>query len=265
MARENLLWAAERIQGELLKLGMHVAKGTILRYMRGGRPPREPSQNWSTFLKNHAQDIWACDFLPVMDLWFRTVFVFFNIELGSRRVVHFGITRHPTEAWVAQQLREATPNGVAPNYIIRHNDRKFGSQFDWVAKGTGMEVLQLPYRAPRANAICERFLGSVRRECLDHLLIFNDGQLYRGIREYVGYFNHARPHQGINQKTPAEERVAAEAPAKGKVIPFPGLPGREVGERKPLAKVATAVPPAKGKIIAFSVLNGLHHDYRRAA
>lgn len=266
MVRENLLWGAERIQGELLKLGISVAKATILRYMRGARPPRQPSPNWSTFLHNHAADVWACDFLPVIDLWFRTIFVFFIIELGSRRVVHFGVTRHPSQDWVAQQLREATPHGVGPKYIIRDNDHKFGSAFDRVAKGTGMEVLKMPFRAPRANAICERFLGSVRRECLDHLLIFTDRQLYRVIREYVEYFNHARPHQGIGQKIPASERVAAKVPAKAKVISFPSLQGREAGERKlALAKVVAAGPPTKGKIIAFPVLNGLHHDYRRLA
>lgn len=266
IARENPLWGAERIQGELLKLGISVAKGTIQRYMLGVRPPREPTQDWSTFLKNQAQDIWACDFLPVMDLWFRTVFVFFIIELGSRRVVHFGVTRHPTEVWVAQQLREATPNGVAPKYMIRDNDRKFGSAFDRVARGTGMEVLKIPYRAPQANAICERFLGSVRRECLDHLLIFTDGQLYRVIREYVEYFNHARPHQGIHQQIPGADRVEVKVSAKGRVIPFPGLPGRAAGERNTAREeVAAGGPAVKGKIIAFPVLNGLHHDYRRAA
>ncbi len=273
MARENRLWGAERIQGELRKLGIHVAKLTIQRHMRGERPPREPNQNWSTFLKNHANDVWACDFLPVVDLWFRTMFVFFIIELGTRRVVHFGITRSPTEQWVAQQFREATPNGVGPKFIIRDNDRKFGSAFDRVAKGTGIEVLKIPYRAPQANAICERFLGSVRRECLDHLLIFTEGQLFRVIREYVTYFNHARPHQGIGQKLPEEKRVETESVANGKIITFPGWNG---------LRVAPAISewegregetsPAKGRIIAFPVLNGLsldrdlrHHDYRRVA
>jgi putative transposase len=129
IAQENILWGAERIQGELLKLGIHMAKATILRYICGARPLREPNQNWSTFLQTHARDVWTCDFLPVIDLWFRTVFVFFIIELRSRRVIHFAVTCHPSEAWVAQQLRDATPNGVAPKYILRDNDCKFGSQF----------------------------------------------------------------------------------------------------------------------------------------
>jgi putative transposase len=135
---------------------------------------------------------------------------------------------------VTQQLREATPNGLGPKYLIRDNDGKYGVLFDRVAEASGIEIVRIPYRAPRANAVCERFVGSVRRECLDHLLIFSDQQLYRVIKEYVGYFNRARPHQGIAQKIPEESR--SEEPPRG-----------------------------KGKIIAFPVLNGLHHDYHRAA
>ena len=143
MAQENPLWGAERLRGELLKLGIKVAKRTIQRYRRWIKPPREPNQNWSTFLHNHASDIWACDFLPIIDLTFRTLYVFFIIELSSRRVVHFGVTRHPTQEWVAQQLREATPDGVQPKYIVRDNDSKFGTAFDCVAQNTGIEELKL--------------------------------------------------------------------------------------------------------------------------
>ncbi len=136
--------------------------------MRGARPPRGSRQTWTTFLRNHAHDVWACDFLPVTDLLFRPLYAFFVIALGSRRVVHVGITRHPTDAWVAQQLREATPYGQRPKYLIRDNDGKYGPAFARVAAATGIEELRTAYRAPRQNATCERFLGSVRRECLDH-------------------------------------------------------------------------------------------------
>jgi putative transposase len=149
-------------------------------------------------------------------------------------VVHFGVTRHPRDDWVAQQLRDATPYGRAPRFLIRDNDSKFGQAFALMAKSTNIEVLRTPYRAPRANAICERYLGSVRRECLDHLLIMSERQLYRVIKEYVAFFNSARPHQGTQQKIP--EKVATRGEAK-----------------------------CEGKITAFPVLNGLHHDYRRAA
>jgi transposase InsO family protein len=158
------------------------------------------------------------------------VFVFVIIELGSRRVVHFGITRNPTDQWTAQQLREATPFGEKPRFLIRDNDSKFGPSFTRVAKGTGIEVLKTPYRAPRANAICERFLGSLRRECLDHFLILGERHLRRLVKGYKTYFNHARPHQGIEQYIPCQ----------------PERPGK---------------PPATGKIASRPVLGGLHHDY----
>jgi putative transposase len=234
MAHENRLWGAERIRGELLKLGITVAKHTIQKYIGRVRSDKPAPQTWATFLKNHAKDIWACDFLPVTDLWFRPLYLFFIVELASRRIVHFGVTHSPTDAWVAQQLREATPFGQTPRFLIRDRDSKYGEAFTRVAVDTSIEVLKTPFRAPKANAICERFLGSVRRECLDHILVLGEQHLYRVIREYVEYFNQVRPHQGIEQKVP---------------------------------EAGPAVPAKQGKatIIAFPVLNGLHHDYRLAA
>ena len=177
MAKENRTWGAERIRGELLKLGVQVSKSTIQKYIYEVRKPGSPKQTWATFLRNHASEIWACDFLQTYDLFFRTLFVFVIIELGSRRLVHFGVTRNPTDAWVAQQLREATPFAQGPRYLIRDNDRKYGRLFARVASGTGLRCLRTPYGAPKANAICERFLGSVRRECLDFFLILSERHL----------------------------------------------------------------------------------------
>ncbi len=174
MAVTNRLWGADRIRGELLKLDIRVSKRTIQRYLRRARPPRRSGQPWATFLRNHAHEIWACDFLPVTDLLFRPVYAFFVVALGSRRVVHVGVTRHPTDAWVAQQLREATPFDERPRFLIRDNDGKYGPRFDHVATASGIRVLRTPVRAPRANATCERFLGSVRRECLDHVLVLSE-------------------------------------------------------------------------------------------
>ncbi len=236
LAAANRLWGAEGIRGELLKLGLRVGKRTVQRHMRAARPPRVPwrGQPWATFVRNHAAAIWACDFLQVSDLGFRSLVAFFIVELGSRRVVHVGVTRHPTGAWVAKQLREATPCGTAPRFLVRDNDGKFGAQFARVAAASRIAVLRTPIRAPRANAIGERFLGSVRRECLDHLLILHEGQLRRTLRAYCAYFNGARPHQG-----------------KGQAIP-----------------VATGVVPLThpaAPVVAIPVLGGLHHDYRRAA
>ena len=267
MAQENPLWGAERIRGELLKLGIKVAKRTVQRYMHRANPSRESSQSWSTFLHNHAENVWDCDFLPVFDLTFRTLFVFFMIDLSTRRVVHFGVTRYPTQQWVAQQLRDATPNGVHPKFIIRDNDSKFGTAFDRVAKSNGMEVLKTPYRTPRANAVCERFLGSVRRECSDHVLILSERQLHRVVRDYVFYFNGPRPHQGLKQHTPEQTAHAnSEVPARNKIILFPGLKdNNRERQRETVAKNATVLHETKAKIIAFPILNGLHHHYRRIA
>ena len=204
--------------------------------MRATRPPRPRTggQTWAAFVRNHAEAIWACDFLPVPDVAFRSLFAFFIVELGSRRVVHVGVTPHPTDAWVAQQLREATPFGVAPRFLIHDHDAKYGPSFDRVAAASGIEVIRTPIRAPRANAVCERFLGSVRRECLDHLLILGERHLRRALRAYCAYFNGARPHQGLGQAIP---------------------------------EAAGWVPPdsTAARIASIPVLGGLHHAYRRAA
>ena len=238
MALDNRLWGAKRIRGELLKLGITVSKRTVQKYMRQarrGQPPRRSSQTWGTFLANHASQMWACDFLQTYDLWFRAVFVFVIIELSSRRIVHVGVTRHPTDAWVAQQLREATPFGVTPRFLILDNDDKYGVRFEQVAASSQIKLLRTPPQAPKANAVCERCLGSIRRECLDHSLIFSEGHLQRLMKAYVDYFNRARPHQGLGQ------RIPEAAPADLTLVP----------DTRP--------------IVALPVLGGLHHDYRRVA
>lgn len=239
MATHNRTWRAKRIQGELLKLGITVSKETIRKYMRRARqalPPLKRSQTWATFLANHASEIWACDFVQTYDLFFRTVFVYFIVELGSRKVVHYGVTRSPGDVWVAQQVREVTPFAEGPRFLIRDNDKKYGQRFTRVAEDRQIAVLKTPVKAPRANAICERFIGSVRRECLDHILILSERHLQRVIGEYVAYFNHARPHQGIGQQ-----------------IPDPPEDRLRVGIELP------------SRIVGCPVLGGLHHDYRRVA
>ncbi len=237
MARENRLWGAERIRGELRKLGIAVCKRTIQRYVRRVRPTRPSGQTWATFLRTHARGIWACDFLQVTDLFFRPLFAFFVVELASRRVVHVGVTRFPTDAWVAQRLREATPEGTAPRFLIHDRDGKYGAAFGRVAAASGIAVLRTPLRAPRANAVCARFLGSVRRECVDHVLLLGERHLRRVLAEYVTYFNGARPHQGIGQGVPT--------------APAPSGPQRRTH--------------VKEGVLALPVLGGLHHEYRRAA
>ncbi len=235
MAVDNRRWGTKRIRGELLKLGLRVNKGTIRHHMwqaRRNLPPQHHGQSWATFLGNHASQIWACDFLQTYDLFFRAVFLFFIIEHSSRRVVHVGVTRTPTDAWVAQQMREATPFGEAPRFLICDNDDKYGVHFERTVAGAGIELIHTPPYAPKANACCERFIGTVRHECLDHILILGDQHVQRVIRAYCQFFNRARPHQGLNQQIPEPTNVVA-AP-----------------KHKPR------------KVIALPVLSGLHHDYR---
>src|SRR5258707_1800289 len=203
--------------------------------MSNVRTPQPQGQKWATFVHNHASQIWACDFLQITDLFFRPLFAFFIIELKSRKVIHVGVTRSPTDPWVAQQLREATPYGQAPKYLVCDHDSKFGPYFARVATTSAIEILKTPVHTPRANAICERFLRSVRQECLDHLLILHEKQLQRILNQYVAYFNLARPHQGIQQQIPE--------------LPVTSAPRHNQRE----------------KVIAVPVLGRLHHDYRKVA
>jgi putative transposase len=250
MATSNATWGAERIRGELLKLGLRVSKRTIQKYMRGIRPrvPRG-GQRWRTFLRNHT--VWACDFVQTYDVWFRPIFAFFIVDINSKRVVHLGATYNPSQQWTAPiptlppslrsgehgaQLRNATPFGAGPQFIIRDRDDKYGAEFDRVAKGAGTRVIKTAVRAPLMNSVVERFLRSVRRECLDHVIIVGEHHLDSVLREYgLQYFNTLRPHQGLGQQVP----VPSVAPG-------------------------TACPDPR-RVVARPILGGLHHDYQIAA
>src|SRR5215468_11365339 len=191
---------------------------------------RGPSR--ATFVKNHAERMWACDFIQTHDLLFRQLYAFFLVHLASRRVVHLAATRHPTQAWTAQQLRNATMDGDAPAVLLRDRDDKFGPAFDRAAQGVGATVIRTAVRAPNMNAVAERFVGSARREVLDHVLLVDDQHLDCLLRQYQSYFNKSRPHQGLDQRIPADP--------------------------------VTVIDPSK-PIAVKSVLGGLHVDYRRAA
>ncbi len=230
MTADNVLWGAERIRGELLKLRISLAKRTVQRYMRAARRRGPRGQRWATFLRNHVHETWACDFLQAYDVFFRPIFAFVFIELATRKIVHWATTRVPSHSWVAEQARNAMHFGVAPKFLIRDGDRKFGLDFDLFAKKVGTQIVRIAVRAPNMNAVCERFLGSLRRECLDHVLVLNESHFGRVVVEYVRYYNEARPHQALRQRTPIPCERAAE-----------------------------------GDPIALPVLGGLHHDYRRAA
>ncbi|MBN2195260.1 MAG: transposase [Polyangiaceae bacterium] len=230
MAIQNRTWGAERIRGELLKLGIRVAKRTIQRHILAARPTGD-GQSWKTFLRNHV--VWAVDFVQVYDLWFRPVFAVFVIDVNTKKVVHVAVTRAPNARWTAQQLRQLTPFGEGPEFIVRDRDNKFGADFDRVAKGAGIRVVKTAVQAPLMNATCARFIGSVRRECLDHIIVLGEAHLRTILLEWVTHFNRGRPHQGIAQRVPVP---VAE--------PFDGESGR---------------------VVAIPVLGGLPHEYRRAA
>ena len=231
MANENPLWGAERIRGELLKLGIKACKRTIQKYMPKAKKSPSSSQTWATFVRNHSRDIWACDFTVVNDWLFRTLYIFVLIELKTRRIVHVAVTASPTDEWTAQHLREATPWGEGLKYLLHDRDNKYGSYFSAVATGSGIKELRTPYRAPRANGVCERFMGSLRRECLDHTLILHGRHLTRVAREYANYFNQERPHQGIGQRIPNFYDQPKES--------------------------------SKGRITSKAILGGVHHSYSR--
>jgi transposase InsO family protein len=232
MAKENHLWGAERIRSELLKLGIKACKRTIQKYLPKVRGSPSSSQTWATFLKNQARDIWACDFTVVYDWLFRPWYIYVVMELKTRRIVHTAATHSPTDEWTAQQLREATPWGKGPKYLLHDRDSKYGSHFSAVAAGSRIKELRTPYRAPRANGICERFMGSLRRECFDHTLILHGKHLQRVVKEYTAYFNQERPHQGIGQRIPDHYDRSKANPTGG--------------------------------ITSKAFLGGLHHSYSRA-
>ena len=235
MARDNPRWGSERIRGELLKLGISVSKRSIQRYRRRG-PVGPPSQNWRTFLANHAAQIWAADLFTVQTLTFRTLFVLVVIAHGRRALVHLAVTAHPTAAWVWRQLVEATPWNRRPKYLVRDRDAMYGRDVPGRARGLGIRTLLTPFRSPRANAIAERVLRTLRTECRDHVLVLHERHLEIVLQEYTTYDNRARPHRSL-----------------GLVPPVPG------------AGAARRPGSTPGRIIAHPVLGGLHHVYERAA
>ena len=229
VARENPRWGSMRIVGELRKLGYYVSAQTVRRYRRKATR-RPPSQSWRTFLRNHAPHIWAADFFTVQTLTLKTLYVFLFISHGRRRLVHLNVTAHPNAEWVWRQLIEATPWRQQPKYLLRDRDCCYGGSFSLRAAGLGIAAIVTPVRAPKANAIAERVIGTLRRECLDHLIIINERHLQSVLREYVAYYNSGRSHRTLDLETPT------------------GPPAR-------------AAPPLAGRITAHPVLGGLHHEY----
>jgi transposase InsO family protein len=217
MSRDNPLRGTERIRGELLKLGIAVSNRSIRRYRRPGSS-RPPSQTWRTFLANHLGQVWAADLFTVQTLTFKTLYVLLSITHGRRELVHWNVTDHPTAAWVWRQLIEATPWDRPPRYLLRDRDAVYGGDFVPRARRVGIETLLSPVRAPRANAIAERVIGTLRRECLDHLIILNERHLRAVLREFVRYYNAERPHRSLGLQTPRPAAVPDAGPVRSRPI-----------------------------------------------
>jgi transposase InsO family protein len=210
LARENPRWGHRRIQGELAKLGHAASASAVRAALRRHRVPPAPQRRgattWRDFIQRHGDQVLACDFFTVETLWLKTLHILFFIEVGTRRVHLAGCTAHPTAAWVTQQARNLDwtlqDTGASPRFLIHDRDAKFPAAFDTVFAAEGMEVARTPYRAPTANAYAERWVRSVREECLDHLLIVSEAHLHHTLEAYVTHYNQARPHQGLGQQIP---------------------------------------------------------------
>jgi len=219
MARRNAQgrpWGSKRILGELKKLSLSVSRRSVQKILREIRPRKPGGQRWLTFLRNHLECTWACDFFTVPTLTFRVLYVFFLMKLDTREIIAWNVTEHPTNAWTAQQLRNALYDRDPPRFLLRDRDTKYGGQFDNVLDGQTRTLLA-PYRCPQANPHAERFVGSVRQECLDHMIVRGEEHLRRILSAYLDYYQNIRPHQGLDQAIPAEVHNPVERPATGAI------------------------------------------------
>jgi len=200
ISRANPLWGAPRIHGELLKLGIDVAQSTVAKYM--SRTRRPPSQSWRTFLYNHAEAIAAVDLFVVPTITFGMLFGFVVLHHGRRQLVHVGVTAHPTAEWISHQISEAFPWDRAPRHLIRDRDGAFGETFKRRLHAMGIRDRPTAPRSPWQNAYVERLIGSIRRDCLDHLIIVDERHLRSVLRDYAAYYNWLRPHLSLNKDAP---------------------------------------------------------------
>jgi transposase InsO family protein len=207
MARENRTWGEERIANELwLKLGLHVSPRTVRKYLPKpldrGRGKHTASQRWRTFVRNHAQAMIACDFCLVVTATFRFLYVFVVMEHATRRILHANASVHPTAQWTLQQLREALSADHAYRFLIHDRDTIFSQELDQCIRHLGLKVLKTPVRSPQANALCERLLGTLRRECLDFLMPLTEHHLRRLLHAWVYHYNVGRPHMALGPGIP---------------------------------------------------------------
>jgi putative transposase len=230
MCRANPLWGAPRIHGELLKLGIEVSQATVGRYMPWR--PKEPSPTWRSFLRTHMTDIAAVDMFVVATATFRILYAVIILDHDRRRVRHFDVTRNPTQAWLAQQITEAFPWDTVPRYLLRDRDTSYGLSFRDRVRAMGIEEVVTAPSSPWQNPYVERIIGSIRRECLDYVIIFSETHLRRVLSSYFRYYHKTRTHLSLNKDCPDSRRV----------------------------QLASA-----GKIVAFPEVGGLHYRYERCA
>jgi transposase InsO family protein len=234
MVEENSTWGAPRIHGELKMLGYEISERTVLRWMR--KAPRNPAtaRRWAAFLSNHRETIAAMDFFTVPTITFGVLYCFFVIAHHRRRIIHFNVTRHPTSAWVIQQLREAFPYDLAPRYLIFDRGTNFNDHVVDTIKSFGIEPKRISFQSPWQNGIAERFVGTCRRDLLDHVIVVNERHLKRLMRDLISYYHADRTHLGLGKQTPAER--------KAELNPAPDF-----------------------RVVSIPRLGGLHHRYRLAA
>jgi transposase InsO family protein len=236
LSKENPLWSAERIRDTLLLLNYDPpCNDTIDKYMYKPRKPRERSTTWLPFLRNHLDMSWAIDFFTVTTINFPTYYVFLVFDHGQRRVIHFAVTRNPFMNWVIQQLREAMPFGLQPKYLFRDNDGIYGNGVRAFLDSCGIEEVRTAYRSPWQNPFVERFIGTLRREMLNHVIVLGQGHLERLLQEFIEeYYHVARPHHGLGGDTPV---------------------------------LQTKQPQILGpsRLISIPIIGGLHHRYVRVA
>jgi putative transposase len=234
MAKVNPLWGEERIANELLlKLGIQLSPRTVRKYMPkppSGRPRGD--QRWATFLRNHAKAILACDFLVTVTATFKLIYVLVVVHHESRRIVHVNVTRHPTAGWTLQQLREAIAFEGTHRYLIHDRDTIFSTELDESIKGLGLQTVKSPVRSPKANAICERVIGTMRRECLDWLIPLSESHIRLIVKEWLTHYNEGRPHMALG----------------------PGIPSPPVG-------MEFCKRSGQSSVVSRPVLGGLHHEY----
>ncbi len=230
MCRENPGWGAPRIHGELLKLGIDIGESSVSKYMVRCRKP--PSQTWRTFLENHAQQLVSIDFFTVPTIRFQVLYVFLVLAHDRRRIVHCNVTAHPSAEWTGQQLREAFPFDQLPRYLLRDRDAIFGDDFRGQVRDMGIQEVLCAPRSPWQSAYVERVIGSIRRECLDHVIVFHESSLRRTLASYFDYYHRSRTHLSLGKDSP---------------------------EPRPIQ------PLPMGSVVAVPQVGGLHHRYERRA